>query len=95
VLGDTTAGALMTSRYYDHQVGSGDATVFYGVTISVSDYVASDGTRPEATGIIPDELVLPTGADLAAHRDPVLARALARLGMTLSAADAGKLFDHP
>lgn len=92
VLGDTTRGALMTSRYYGHQTGSGEATVFYGVTVSVSDYVASDGTRPEATGIIPDELILPTGADLAAHRDPVLARALARLGMPMSAADAGKLF---
>jgi C-terminal processing protease CtpA/Prc len=92
VLGDTTQGALMTSRYYGHQTGSGEATVFYGVSVSVSDYVASDGTRPETTGITPDELVLPSGADLAAHRDPVLARALARLGKPLSPEDAGKLF---
>jgi len=92
VLGDTTWGALMTSRYYGHQTGSGEATVFYGVTVSISDYVASDGSRPEGVGVIPDEVVLPSGADLAAHRDPVLARALARLGMPMSPEDAGKLF---
>ncbi len=92
VLGDTTWGALMTSRYYPHETGSDQTTVFYGVTVSISDYVASDGTRPEGAGIIPDELVLPTGADLAAHRDPVLARALARLGMPMSPERAGKLF---
>jgi len=92
VLGDTTWGALMTSRYYAHETGGGQTTVFYGVTVSISDYVASDGTRPEGAGIIPDELVLPSGADLAAHRDPVLARALARLGMPMSPEDAGKLF---
>jgi C-terminal processing protease CtpA/Prc len=92
VLGDTTWGALMTSRYYGHQTGSGETTVFYGVTVSISDYVASDGSRPEGVGVIPDEVVLPSGADLAAHRDPVLARALARLGMPMSPEDAGKLF---
>jgi hypothetical protein len=92
VLGDTTSGALMTSRYYAHQTGSGEAMVFYGVTVSISDYVASDGVRLEGVGLVPDELVLPTGADLAAHRDPVLARALARLGMPMSPEDAGKLF---
>lgn len=92
VLGDTTWGALMTSRYYGHQTGSGEATVFYGVTISISDYVASDGSRPEGVGVIPDEVLLPGGPDLAAHRDPVLARALARLGMPMSPEDAGRLF---
>lgn len=92
VLGDTTWGALMTSRYYGHQTGSGETTVFYGVTVSTSDYVASDGTRPEGVGIVPDEVVLPSGADLAAHRDPVLARALARVGLTISPEDAGRLF---
>ena len=92
VVGDTTWGALMTSRYYAHALGSGEATVFYGVTVSISDYVASDGTRPEGTGIIPDEVVLASGADLAARRDPVLARALARLGIQMSPEAAGKLF---
>jgi C-terminal processing protease CtpA/Prc len=93
-LGDTTAGALMTSRYYPHQTGTGEATVFYGVNVSVSDFVASDGSRPEGGGVIPDELVLPSGADLAARRDPVLARALARVGLTISPDDAGKLFSN-
>ena len=92
VLGDTTAGALMTSRYYQHQTGSGEATVFYGVNVSVSDFVASDGSRPEGTGVVPDELILPSGADLAAHRDPVLARALARLGKPISPEEAGTLY---
>jgi hypothetical protein len=35
--------------------------------------------------------VLPTGADLAAHRDPALARAIAALGGTMTAEQAGRL----
>jgi hypothetical protein len=49
-----------------------------------------DGGRLERVGVSPDEIVLPSPADLAAGRDPVLARAVALAGGTLTAEDAGR-----
>jgi hypothetical protein len=37
-------------------------------------------------------VLLPTAADLAARRDPVLARAIEKLGGTMTPDAAGKLF---
>jgi hypothetical protein len=52
----------------------------------------SDGGSLEKVGVKPDELVLPTGADLAAKRDPALARAIALAGATITPEAAGKLY---
>ena len=46
----------------------------------------------EKAGVEPDEIMLPTPADRAARRDPVLARAVAMAGGALSPEDAGRLF---
>jgi hypothetical protein len=44
---------------------------------------------------MPDEVLLPTGEDLANGRDPVLSAAAARLGVKVDPVTAGKLFaDH-
>ena len=40
----------------------------------------------------PDELVLPSPADLAARRDPVLAAAIAMAGGAMTSEEAGRLF---
>ena len=93
VLGDKTAGAVMEAKRYSYQLGL-DTVVFYGASITDADIVMTDGKSLEHSGITPDEVILPTAADLAAERDPVLARAAELCGATLSAEAAGALFPY-
>lgn len=65
---------------------------FFGTSITVADLQMSDGGRLENVGVTPDETVLPTGADLAAGRDPVLARAITLFGGTMTAEEAGRFY---
>ena len=91
VVGDRTAGAVMESRGYEHRVGV-DVVVFYYTAMTVADLVFSDGTRLEGRGVVPDEMVLPSGADLAQRRDPALARAITLAGHAITPEEAGDLF---
>jgi C-terminal processing protease CtpA/Prc len=91
VLGDRTAGAVMTSRIFPHKVGVG-AVAFYATSITVGDVRMSDGASLEKAGVEPDEIVLPTPGDLAAGRDPVLAEAIALAGGAITPEEAGRLF---
>jgi C-terminal processing protease CtpA/Prc len=93
VIGDRSAGAVMVSRFFPHTVGLG-AVVFYATSITVADVRMSDGGGLEHVGVQPDEVLLPTPTDLAAHRDPVLARALAIAGHTTTPEKAS-LFTRP
>jgi carboxyl-terminal processing protease len=94
VVGDVTAGAVMRSRYFAHQIGA-DRIVPYGVMITDADVVMSDGGRIEGRGVTPDVLMRPTGADLAARRDPVLAHAAQLAGARLDPADAWRMYEEP
>jgi C-terminal processing protease CtpA/Prc len=91
VIGDRTAGAVMQSRTFDHQIGV-DTVIFYGVSVTNADVIMADGKSLEGVGVTPDELSLPTAADLAAKRDPVLARAAATVGFELPHDKAGAMF---
>jgi C-terminal processing protease CtpA/Prc len=91
VIGDHSAGAVMRSRFYGHQMGM-DYAVFYGVTVTDADVIMSDGKSLERGGVTPDEEVLPTAKEMAAHLDPVLSRAAALLGVKLDPAKAGEMF---
>jgi C-terminal processing protease CtpA/Prc len=89
VLGDRTAGAVMTSRMFPHQLpGLG----FYATSITVGDVRMADGASLEKVGVEPDEMVLPTSGDLAAGRDPALARAIEIAGGSITPDQAGALF---
>jgi hypothetical protein len=92
VIGDLTSGSVMEARSYPLQVGSAERVIFYGVSITDADLVMEDGRSLENHGVVPDETVLPSAADMAAGRDPVLARAAEKLGVKLDAATAGSLF---
>ncbi len=91
VIGDRSAGAVMEARHYHESVGLDDK-VFYGFSITSADLVMADGKTLEKVGVIPDTLMLPTGADIAAGQDPVLVKAAEFAGLKLEPVAAGKLF---
>ena len=81
----------MTSRQFSDEVGL-DVVVFFGMSITVSDLIMSDGKSLEKVGVTPDEVRLPSPDDLAAGRDPVMSYAASLFGVTLDPVQAGKLF---
>jgi C-terminal processing protease CtpA/Prc len=91
IIGDQTAGAVMQSRFYPDEVGL-DVVVFWGVSVTISDLIMSDGNSLEHRGVMPDEVRLPTAEDLAAERDPVLSYAASLAGVKLDPVEAGKFF---
>jgi C-terminal processing protease CtpA/Prc len=91
VIGDRSAGAVMRAKGYNFQIGI-DTVIFYGASITDADLIMSDGKSLERTGVTPDELLLPTAADLAAKRDSVLSRAAELAGVKLDPEKAGSIF---
>ena len=91
VIGDQTLGAVMRSRGYSHNLGV-ETLIPFATSITVSNVVMPDGASLEGWGVVPDEVVLPTAQDLAAGRDPALARALALAGVLVSPERAGRMF---
>lgn len=91
VLGDVSAGAVMQSRGVHFSIGD-TVTIEYGMNMTMADVIMPDGTTLEHVGVIPDELILPTGQDLAERRDPVMARALELAGEKIESSIAGKFF---
>jgi C-terminal processing protease CtpA/Prc len=81
----------MVARHHSYTQGHRYRFLFYGLSITEADLVMSDGRSLEKAGVLPDEVVLPTGEDLASGRDPALALAAQRVGATLDPAAAGKL----
>ena len=93
VLGDLSSGSVMESQFYSMSDGA-NTKIYYGASITDADLVMTDGKSLEHAGVMPDERILPTAADLAAGRDPVLSRAAKLAGVELDPAGAGKLFPY-
>lgn len=91
VLGDSSAGGVMEARYRTLWL-SADDFGGYGLNLTMADVFMSDGKSLERIGVIPEELILPTGQDLAERRDPVMTRALELCGHQVAAGEAGKFF---
>lgn len=91
VMGDHSSGSVMAAKIFpSHQGLAGDFN--YGFEITVADLIMSDGKSLEGVGVMPDEIVLPSAEDLAARRDPALARAVEVLGGKITPEQAGRLF---
>lgn len=91
IIGDKTAGAVMTSRFFVQRLGVG-TNLYFGATVTVSDLIMPDGKSLEKVGVTPDEIMVPTGQDLANGHDPVLAYAAKSLGVDLTPEKAGTYF---
>ncbi len=91
IVGDWSSGTghMSTVRW---QMSGAGRVVPYGVSLSTADLRLADGRTLERRGVMPDEIVVPTPADLAAGRDPALARAVAIAGGSLDPLAAGKIF---
>jgi len=93
VIGDKTSGAVMEAMFHSEALGA-DTKIFYGFSVTDANLMMSDGKSLENTGVVPDELLMPTGADLAAGSDPVLVRAAELGGVKLDPVEAGKMFPY-
>lgn len=96
IVGDRSSGSVMQGmvRMFAIEVPDPSELILipYAASITDADLLMSDGHSLEHVGVTPDELVLPTAADLRAGLDPALARAAAIVGVPLTPAAAGGLF---
>lgn len=93
IIGDRSAGAVMEAKEFEESVGI-DYKTIYGLSVTSANILMSDGKSLENVGVVPDEVLLPTAADLTAGSDPVLAHAAELGGVKLDASAAGKLFPY-
>lgn len=91
IIGDTSAGAVMESRYFPMETGVGN-TLWFGASITTIDLIMTDGKSLEKVGVTPDEIMLPKGADIAESKDPVLSYAAKQFGVEITPEKAGTFF---
>lgn len=93
ILGDHTLGLVMEARGHGYTLGV-ESVAWYGASITDADIVMADGKTLEHFGVMPDEVVLPTSADLKDNKDPVIARAAELLGVKLASEKAGSMYPY-
>jgi len=94
IVGDVSAGAVMTSNYIPITEIRGLVVLarvsVFALNVTVGDVIMSDGNRLEKVGVIPDRPVGPTSLALSKGWDPVLSLAAGLLGVKLTPEEAGK-----
>jgi C-terminal processing protease CtpA/Prc len=93
VLGDRSSGSVMAAQFFPLSSETGSGPV-WGAEITVADMIMGDGKSIENIGVTPDSILLPTAADIAAARDPVLSHAVGLAGGNLHPDAAGKIFPY-
>jgi len=91
VVGDRSMGAVMGARYFPHETGF-SKFIEWGLQITGQDILMPDEGRLENVGVTPEFIILPTGADLANHRDPQMAKALQLAGIQMDPTEAAKIY---
>jgi carboxyl-terminal processing protease len=82
VIGDRSRGAVVQARMYWEKLGT-DRFVPFGVHISTAKVMFPDNENLEGKGVLPDQMCIPTGEDLRAHRDPCYSMAMQNLSKQL------------
>lgn len=94
VIGDRSAGAVMTSNFMNLAAVRGaegfETIAPFGLNVTIGDMIMSDGNRLEVVGVVPDLPVGPTGFALSIKSDPVLAYAALKHGVEISQEKAGE-----
>jgi len=91
VIGDRSGGVVRESLMHPFTQGT-DVLIAYGISVTSADILMTDGVSLERRGVMPDDLQVPTPADLAAGRDPVMAYAIKLAGGEIDPVAAAKLF---
>ncbi len=68
------------------------AIIRVGMSVTVADVIMRDGSRLENKGVIPDEILQPSGSGLALQTDPVLAFVASKWGVSITPEQAGKFY---
>jgi C-terminal processing protease CtpA/Prc len=96
IIGDISAGAVMTSNYIPMLNSRGTFSAatfsFYGMSVTIGDVIMSDGKRLESVGVVPDFVIGPTARALNKKSDPVLAYSLEVFGTKITDAEAGQFY---
>ncbi len=96
IYGDYSSGSVMTSITLPFRsivsAFAAAAIIQTGMSVTVADVIMRDGSRLENTGVIPDEVLQPSGLGLAKKTDPVLAYAAIKFGAEISPEQAGGFY---
>lgn len=95
IMGDYTRGRAIDSVLFYQTRGAIFSFSTAGVVVPTGDIVMADGVQLDSKGVAPDFLLRPTGADLAANRDVVLAKALSMLKQKVTPEEAHQIVHLP
>ena len=91
IIGDRSAGAVMESRYFSHEIGM-DVVTFFTTSITVANLIMKDGKSLEKIGVTPDLTSIPGPKDVAVRRDIAMSKALETIGVKMAPEIAGTMF---